>query len=89
MLVMKRSTDFAKSMSTRWKDFGRFCVLGYVPIGEFLRKNCPYIWVSLSLSITTKKRGKALLSSLLQNLLASLPETPIEPWLKICQLLLD
>jgi hypothetical protein len=39
---------FTKSMSIQWKDFGLYCVHGYVHIVVFLKKNCLVIWVSLS-----------------------------------------
>ncbi len=58
MIVMRMEMDSAKSMSTRWKAFGRSCTPGCIPIGVFLRKSYPYVWASLSLSIMLKTAAK-------------------------------
>ena len=51
MPVMKMETDFMKYMSTPLRAFGLSYVLGLDPIGEFLKKNCPFIWHFLNLFI--------------------------------------
>ena len=48
MRAMKTATVFMRCTSTRWKAFGRYCVLGYALIGAFLRKSYRCIWASFS-----------------------------------------
>ena len=73
---------FVKFMSIRWRAFGRFYALGYVLIVVFPKKGYLCIWASLSLFIMPRAGGKALLSALLQSLLASPPRNTY--WAKRC-----
>jgi hypothetical protein len=51
MLATKMEMAFMKCMSTRWKDFGLYCVHGCVHTEAFRRKSC--LAISLSLSLFT------------------------------------
>lgn len=58
MPVTTTKTAFARYMSTRWKDFGRFYVPGYGLTGASHRRNCRSIWAFLSLSTMPKNEVK-------------------------------
>ena len=43
MPAMRMAMGFMKFMSTRWRVFGRYCVLGCARIAEFLKPICRFI----------------------------------------------
>jgi hypothetical protein len=59
-LVTMMEMGSAKCMSTRWKVSGRCCVPGCGLTGEFRRKACRSLWVSLSSFIMSGPGKEAL-----------------------------
>lgn len=68
--VMTMMTGSVKCMSIRWKALGRSYAPGCVPIAGSRKKSYRCIWGFFQFVHNAKKRGKALLSALLENRLA-------------------
>ena len=68
-LEMKMAMAFVKCMSTQWKGFGPSCAVGCVRIGAFPRK-LPFYVGFFEFIHDVRKRGKALLGSLIELLVS-------------------
>jgi len=68
MLAMRMETVFIKCMSIQWKDFGRYCVLGWIQIAVFTGKTALQFFFEFVHNVC--HRGKALLHFLLAILIA-------------------
>jgi hypothetical protein len=75
MLVMRMVTVSMKFMLTQWKDSGRYCVPGCALHRGISQAFLPLYSGFFEFTHNAKKRGKALLGSLLELIVSQLPAT--------------
>ena len=77
--MMRMVTVSMRSMSTPWKAFGRGCVLGGARIGGISLEKLPIYLGFFEFVHNVRRRGRALLGSLLDTLLqpVACPQNPI------------